>query len=103
MAAFDGAALLPDHGREVDDPPGAALAHPRAGDAAAEVGAAQVGGEHVVPFGDVDLPERAELGARGVVDEHVDVAHPLDQSLPGGELAHVVLDGGRALPQLGCE
>ena len=74
--------LARDRG-EVDDPPGAAVAHLRADDADAEIGAAQVGREHVVPLLDVDLPEGSDLGARCIVDEHVDLACRLEQVLPG--------------------
>jgi hypothetical protein len=64
----------------------------RADDAAAEIGAAEVRREHVVPLVDVDLPEGADDGAGGVVDEHVHVAGRREQALPRLEAAHVVLD-----------
>ena len=75
--ARDRAARLAGVAREVDDPPFAAVAQVRADDAAAEVRPAEVRREDVVPLVDVDLEERPDLGARGVVDERVDVVAEL--------------------------
>ena len=79
--------------REVHDPAGAPLPQRRADDPAAEVRATQVRREHVVPLLDVDLPERAELGACRVVDQRVRRGvEVLEQPLPRCELADVVLE-----------
>jgi len=67
---------------EVHDAPRAALPHARADDAAAEVDAAEIRREDIVPLVELDLEERAELRSRGVVDEHLDVVELRDELLP---------------------
>jgi hypothetical protein len=102
VCARDRAALLPGQRRHVHDPSPAALAHPRADQLAGQEDAAQVGGEHVVPLLDRDLPQRAADRPRRVVDEHVDRAERalrlLDQPLDRGGVAQVGADDvGRAV------
>ena len=71
----------------------------RAGDAAAEVHAAQVGGDHIVPFGRFDLEERPCDRHRGVVYPDVDVAVCVggggEARLDRVEVAYVELDRER--------
>ena len=78
------------HAVHADDAAPATLGHPRREGGNQLVGAANVGGEHLVEGGLVELVGRAEPRESGVVDQYVDRAHG------GGKLAR-----GPRLGQIG--
>ena len=93
-------------GRDVDDPPGAAIAQVRADGTDPEKRATQVRGEHVVPFLRLDLEEVANDGAGCTVDEGAEVAclvGDTDGTCPRFGLTHVHRDRDGAAPEVGGE